>query len=125
MPYEIVREDRGAYKRFWGVVTPTEFLDSLIAFHSDPHFERFRYTIQDFTETAHLSLTESHIEDAAAICVGASFTNPNIRILAVTTDPGIIGMAKKYDQVTRTDPILIFPTLDEARHWVATSRRTG
>lgn len=122
MPYEIVRENRGAYKRFWGVVTPREFLDAVIAFHCDPHFERFRYSIQDFTETAHLSLTDSHIEDAAAITVGASFTNPHIRFLAVTTDPGIIGMARKYDQVTRTEPILIFPTLGEARHWVESTR---
>lgn len=118
MPYEIIRETRGAYKRFWGIVTPQEFLDSVRNFHNDQHFETVRYSINDFTETERFELSDSHIDDTAAINVGAAFSNPNVRILAVTCDARIIGMARKYDQITKAAPILIFPTLAEARRWL-------
>lgn len=124
MPYEIVREHRGTYKRFWGTVTPNEFLDSVIAFHNDPHFERFRYTINDFTETEHLVLSDSLIEDTAAMTVGSSFTNPYIRILAITTNPIIIDIARKYDQVTKAEPVIIFPTLQQARDWLEVAKHS-
>ena len=118
MPYEIIRETKGAYKRFWGIVTPREFLESVKNIHNDPHFETIRYSINDFSDTERFELSDSHIDDTAAINVGASFTNPNMRILAVTINPKIIGMARQYDQITRAEPILIFPTLIEARKWL-------
>lgn len=118
MPYAIVREKLGAHKRFWGVVTPEEFLESVERFHSDPFFENIRYTINDFTATESFVLSESHIEDAAAINIGSAATNARITVLAVTTNPLIIGMAKKYDQLHLSTPILIFATLEEARAWI-------
>lgn len=118
MPYEITREPRGAYKRFWGIVTPAEFLESVRNFHNDPYFETIRYTINDFTETESFVMADTHIDDTAAINLGSSYTNPRIKVLAVTTDPIIIAMAKKYDQLNQHAPILICATLQEAREWL-------
>ena len=121
MPYEIIREPHGVHKRFWGVVTAGEFLASVVGFHSDPQFERIRYTINDFSATERFAMSEGAIEDTAAINIGASYMNSKYRILAVTEDPVIIGMAKKYDAVSDSLPILIFPTLLDARQWLHAS----
>ena len=123
MPYEIVREPRGAYKRFWGVVTPDEFLESVSKFHNDRFFETIRYTINDFSAAERFELSDTHIVDTASINIGSTYTNPNVSILAVTISPMIIGMAKKYDQLTNTAPILIFSTLEQARAWIAENVR--
>jgi len=64
---------------------------------------------------------EGGILDTAAINIGATFVNPQYRILAVTVDPVIIAMARKYDQITQMPPILLFATLAEAREWVQAS----
>ncbi|MEY5099099.1 MAG: hypothetical protein RJA36_1818 [Pseudomonadota bacterium] len=121
MPYEIIREPHGVYKRFWGVVTPGEFLASVRGFHSDPQFEHIRYTINDFSATESFAMGEGAIEDTAAINIGASYVNSRYRILAVTEDPVIIGMARKYDAVSDMPPILVFPTLLDARQWLSAS----
>jgi hypothetical protein len=84
MPYEITREPLGVHKRFWGVVTVAEFMASVREFHSEPHFERMRYTINDFSQTERFALNEGPIEDTAAVNLGANFTNPRYRVLAVT-----------------------------------------
>lgn len=118
MPYEIIREPQGAYKRFWGVVTPAEFLASVHEFHSDPHFESIRYTINDFLATEHFRMPESAIEDVAAINLGASFVNQKIKIAAVTTDSVIIEMARKFAEISQSYPTQLFASLDEARNWV-------
>lgn len=118
MPYEIIREPQGIHKRFWGVVTAGEFLSSVGKFHSDPRFENIRYTINDFAATESFVMGESGILDTAAINIGATFVNPKYRILAVTEDPTIIAMAKKYDELTGLPPILVFATLAEARQWL-------
>lgn len=119
MPYEIVREPRGVHKRFWGMVTPGEFLDSVKSFHNDPHFDSVRYTINDFSDVEGFVMEETHIEQTAAINVGAAYTNPNIRVIVVTRDPRIIGLTKKYDQLTGAEPVAIFPDLQQARHLLA------
>ena len=121
MPYEIIREPQGIHKRFWGIVTADEFLSSVGQFHSDPRFENIRYTINDFSETEAFTMGEGGILDTAAINIGATFVNPKYRILAVTSDPVIIAMARKYDQITQMPPILLFATLTEALDWVQSS----
>lgn len=118
MPYEIIREPQGVYKRFWGVVTPAEFLASVHEFHNDTHFESIRYTINDFLATEHFLMPESAIEDVAAINLGATFVNQKIKIAAITTDSVIIGMARKFAEISQSYPVKMFTSLDEARAWV-------
>jgi hypothetical protein len=118
MPYEIIREPRGVHKRFWGVVTAKEFLASVVNFHSDPHFEHIRYTINDFSAVEHFSMQTPSIEDTVAVNIGATHTNSNYRILAITVDPVIVAMARKYDTLSQLPPILVFPTLADARQWL-------
>lgn len=122
MPYEIIREARGMHKRFWGVVTAQEFLASVVNFHNDPEFENIRYTINDFSAVEHFSMPVRSIEDTVAVNIGATYMNAQYRILAVTVDPVIVGMARKYDMLSQLPPILIFPTLADARQWLQTQR---
>jgi hypothetical protein len=58
------------------------------------------------------------IEDTVAVNIGATHTNSNYRILAITVDPVIVAMARKYDTLSQLPPILVFPTLADARQWL-------
>ncbi len=48
MPFEIVWEPRGVYKRFWGFVTDAEFIRSVKAAQEDPRFDDIHYNINDY-----------------------------------------------------------------------------
>ncbi len=118
MPYQIIREKQGTYKRFWGVVTAEEFLASVAKFHSDPEFESIRYTINDFTDCESFYMPSGNILDVAAINLGATRINQKVKIAAVTVDETIIRMADEFAELSQSYPIRIFSTLDDARAWV-------
>lgn len=118
MPYEIIREPRGVWKRFRGVVTPEEFFASVRDFHNDPRFETLLYSINDFTDAEQFVLSEAQVEYTAAVNIGSVMQNSTVRIIGISTNPQIIGLAAHYDRLTGR-PILIFPTIAAARAWIA------
>lgn len=118
MPYELTREPKGIHKRFWGAVTPDEFVATVRELHNDPNIQSYLYSINDFTDVTSFEIPGTVLDDVAAIHIGSTKTNPRLRIIGISTNPALIALARQYDQLSGIAPFLIYPTLGEARQWI-------
>ena len=117
MPYVIVRESKGSYKKFSGYVTHAEFLQSIFDNNNDPDFDRMRYAINDFLDVQDHSVNIDHVNTAVVHGLGASFTNAKIKLAIVTIDPKICTLVRLYSSHVKY-PVKIFSTLSNARDWI-------
>ena len=98
-------------------MTVAEFALSMELIQGDPRFDDLIYAINDFTEATLPPLTEADAQTFAAFGIGASYTNPKIKIGVVTTDPLAKAMAFKYAAVAPFD-LKVFATRADAHHWM-------
>lgn len=117
MPYNIIKETNGNYKKFFGHLTGTEFLQSVFENHSDPEFERLRYTINDLLEIESHSVTESSLEIAVAHGLRVAQSNP-LRKIAVVTDDPLIQHHVSAHSTSGEQRLEVFKSLHDARSWV-------
>ncbi len=123
MAYQMYRQPRGVYKKFSGYVTAQEFLQSVIEFNEDPNFERFVFSINDFTEITGFSVGEKDLRTFAAHGLGAALTSEIFGAL-ITNDQNLISNINNYQLMTRSStPTEIFPTLEQALAWL--KEKTG
>lgn len=119
MPFEIVWEPLGVYKRYWGVVTVSEFIDSSAKLHGDRRFDSIRYVINDYLGVESHEVSEVAIAGITAISVEGQATNANIRIALVTSDSRIKELAWQFSSRTLASyPTQLFSTVTEARGWI-------
>ncbi|MBI5785336.1 MAG: hypothetical protein HZA64_07770 [Rhodocyclales bacterium] len=119
MTYEVAWEGRGAVKRFFGHVTEDDMLQSVLETESDRRFDDLRYVINDFTDITGSSVTLPTIEDIAIADIGASHSNPSIRIAVVTTDPDIEALVNHYaNSPLNAYETRIFSSMEAARVWL-------
>lgn len=120
MPFEIVWEPLGVYKRYWGVVTVSEFIDSSAKLHGDRRFDSIRYVINDYLGVEGHDVSEEAIAGIAAISLRGQVANANIRIGLVTTDSRIKELAWEFSSRTLASyPTQLFATVAEARDWIS------
>jgi hypothetical protein len=118
MSYEVLWEPRGAVKRFWGVVSSADMLRSVVETEADPRFDTLRYVINDFLAISHLTFSAEDVSEVATMDLGASRTNPAIKIAIVATMAELIAFAHQYaDSDLNVYPTRIFATMGEARAW--------
>ncbi len=119
MSYELNWEPRGVVKRFFGLVTSKELLNSSEKTEADLRFDDLRYVINDFLACTEFTTDPGVLEELAAIDSAAAMINPGIKIAVVTTSDTLIAVALQYaDSPLNTFPTRIFSTLDEARAWI-------
>jgi len=119
MPYTISYEPRGTCKRFGGFVSFAEFVRSAEEVQASPEFDRFLYTINDFTDVTGFDVEGSHVDLVAALTAGSRHTNDRIVIAVVATDPRIVALAEQFRTVSpRVSETRLFATLAEARAWI-------
>ena len=123
MPYDMHWEaNEGLHKRFHGTLSAADVIKSSIELHRDPRFDSLRYSINDFTDVTGISggLDPSALDDLAAASIGASMSNPNLRLLVVTKNATIAELARRYlDATGGAWSAEFFPTLEAARAWLA------
>lgn len=121
MSCELIWEERGLYRRYYGSTNDTEVSAHTFLLESCPQFEEMRYTILDFLDMEGFALVNpSYIEEAAAIDSVAAMSHPNLKVAIVTVSPGIRKLAEEYiAHPLNAYPTAIFSNLDEARKWVA------
>lgn len=121
MPYEIHWEDRGQYRRFFGHTNDQELKESVHRTSSSPRFDELRYIILDLLDIEQYRISNpAFIEETAAFDSACSLSNPRIRIALVTTDPGIMTLARAYvAHPLAPYPLRICATLDSARDWTS------
>jgi hypothetical protein len=124
MPYRLVWEPRGIYRQYHGDVTIAERRASFDAICGDPRFDSLRYAITDYLDVGHYEVSSPATAEIAALHIGALMTNPRIVIAAVAVRPDIVAAIQEFiDHRFTAAPYRVFPTLDEARHWVANVAR--
>lgn len=119
MPVDLIWEARGVYRRYHGDVTIAERRRSLEMICSDPRFDNLRYSITDSLAVTNYEYSPQSTELAAALHIGPLTTNPNILITAVAVDPKIVAAIDHFIAQGFVEPYRTFPTVDEARAWIA------
>lgn len=116
MPYEMMVDRYGVYKRFRGKVTYHEYAESQERVFCDPNVEHFRYVINDLLAVDSYSVSREQVEYLAALNRGPSVRNPGLQVAYVTTDI----RAKALVEIARhisSFKLHIFPTLEETLRW--------
>ncbi|MCX2862513.1 hypothetical protein OOZ63_11735 [Paucibacter sp. PLA-PC-4] len=120
MSYEVVWEPRGALKRFEGVVSSADLIRSVVETEADARFDSLRFVINDFRDVSRIDFDAEDVSEVATIDLGASRTNPSIRIAVVATNAEVIALAEHYaNSPLNVYPTQIFATMEAARAWVA------
>ena len=120
MPYELNWEPHGVCRRYFGHVSIDERSRSFDLICSDTRFDALRYTITDYLEVDGYEVTDDATEEIAARHIGALLTNPQIVIAAVAVDPRVVAAIRHFISLGFiAQPYEVFPTLAEARAWVA------
>lgn len=94
MPYSNVWESRGVCTRFRGLVSAAEYIRSAQDICADPRFDDLRFVIKDLLAIDDHSIDRATVEPIAAIRYGARYTNPNIYLILLTTDPRLAPLAQ-------------------------------
>jgi hypothetical protein len=120
MAYELVWEPDGVIKKFSGVVSAREFIEAVENVQGDFRFDDARYVINDFLAVTKHELSEDVLTEVAVLQYGAFASNPNCRIVFVTTEealatrirntPAVAGLVSYQTEVC--------PTVSAARDWL-------
>lgn len=121
MSYELVWEPDGVVRRFSGVVSAREFIRSVEQVQGDPRYDEMRYVINDFSGVSSHTLSDDTFTELAVLHYGAHVSNPNCRVLFVTSDAVLLGMVSR---ILQRGPVIsyqteAFPTEVVARDWLA------
>jgi hypothetical protein len=120
MGYNIVWEPDGIHKHYSGFVTGREFLESYRKIHSDPRFDEVRYVINDLTKITGHELTADALTDLAVANFGAHLSNPNCRVVFVTSDGNLAKTITKnlMSPDLKSYQVEVKSTVSEARDWL-------
>ncbi len=125
MAYQNVWEKRGIYRKYQGFITGLDLLNAVREVEGDARFDQIRYVINDFSEVTEQAISQQDLEEVAALDYAAAFSNPNIRLAVVATDPSITEMASLYSEFSDSPyPTEIFSEIESARAWCHEHRNT-
>ena len=88
----------------------------------DPDFDSLRFVIKDYLDVALFDVGVKTLLEGLVLNMRGKRTNPHIVVAIVTTNQEIIdasnaALSYRFDAYPRK----LFPTLDEARHWIASA----
>ena len=120
MAYELVWEPDGVIKQFSGVVSAREFIQAVENVQGDYRFDDARYVINDLLAVTKHDLSAEVLTEVAVLQYGAYASNPNCRIVFVTTEEALAVRIKNTPAVAglisyQTE---VFPTVTVARDWL-------
>jgi hypothetical protein len=123
MPYIVKRTERGAYRKFSGIVSMDELLGSLSKVQCDPNYARFMFSVVDFLDVEKIDFDNTKMQHYGAQVIGGQYTNPSLVIGIVVTDPDTIAVLKtRYEPLVQY-PVGYFSTLQECQQWI--EEKTG
>lgn len=121
MAWSNVWEPRGVCTQFSGFVTADEYIRSAEDICADPRFDGLRFVIKDLLRIDGHSIDPGAHDPIAAIRYGARFTNPNIHLVLLTTDPRLVPFAhpERSSHLHGLYESHAFASEDAARRWLA------
>jgi len=121
MSHSITWENEGVYRRFKGLVTGEEILESNFTLQSDARFTDIDYVINDFTDVSESTVTVADTNAYAITDEIASNKKPTLNIAIVVTRKELFDMADTYCDLMKTMKFdaKIFKTTEQARRWAS------
>lgn len=86
MSYSLVWETGGVYKKFRGLVTGAELLQSVNEVAKDERFGSLRYEVSDYLNAESTDFSQDALNDVRAVRIGSFMNNPGIKVAIVTLD---------------------------------------
>ena len=120
MAYELVWEPDGVIKQFSGGVSAREFIQAVENVQGDYRFDDARYVINDLLAVTKHELSAEVLTEVAVLQYGAYASNPNCRVVFVTTDEALVVRVKNTPAVAGliSYETEVFPTVTAARDWL-------
>lgn len=124
MAWSNIWEPRGVCTQFSGFVTAEEYIASAEDICADARFDELRFVIKDLLGIAGHSIDPEAHDPIAAIRYAARLTNPDIRLILLTTDPRLVPFAyPARDSFMRgLYDTRAFADMSAARRWLAAQR---
>ena len=117
-------EERGVFRKFYGVFKFQELLASVKTVGGDIRFADLRYSILDCLELQDEEVSDAELEFVAAHLLDGSGVNPSILVAIVTTSEAAHSMLQRFMALgTCPYPMKIFSTVADARMWIGQQRR--
>ena len=121
MPVEIIWEERGVCRRYSGVVTAAEFLESIFTVQSDPRFDALAYSVLDTLGVTGGDVSRVSIKSVAAHSLGALNSNASIKVAVIASDPAVLAMVRIFVSPPYTSyPADVLPDREAAKEWIRT-----
>lgn len=122
MPYELTWEDNGVYKRFYGIVTGDEYIESIHKTHGNSKFDYLKYSILDYSDVEGHTISTTDFKRIAAYFKGAYEVNNRIVVAVIVTRKDLLEVVNRFDSLPFASyPFIIVTTLEEARDWIRSS----
>ena len=121
MAWEVIWEPRGVVRRFSGTLTLDDLLTSVDVVQKDLRYDRLRYSINDLLAVEDFADPDSIIRGIELVlgqAIGGSFSNGNLVMAIVATQPGVVAVAQAFLGGVVPYPVKLFSTVEEARAWV-------
>ena len=119
MPFELSWGPGRLYRRYHGALTGADIVASLQRLCGDPRFDEVRVVVDDYRDVESLVVSDEDAALIAAMQIGARFTNPNLTIASVASDPALIAEVQRL--VALFQPTLNAPfhaTVADAHRWL-------
>lgn len=120
MTYSLDWEPDGILVRYAGNLGAGELIHATRQIQADGRFDEARYLIHDISEISGHRLSDEGLRELSAINYGAYVSQPNCRIVFVTTDTALAAQLETV--LTANDmasyEITCQPTLTAARDWL-------
>jgi hypothetical protein len=120
MPQVSMWEQNGVVIKFSGEVTASGFVKIAQEIAGEPEFDALRFVIVDFTDVCDHDIDAAALEEVAIIRIGARASNPNVRMVLVTTDAraAALALAMNADPNVGQHEAKVFSTVAQARDWL-------
>ena len=89
MPYALIWEPQGVYKKFTGVVTGAELVRSVIEVANAMQFTGARYEVSDYLAAERTDFSQDALNEVRAVRIGSFSRNPTLKVAIVTLDAQI------------------------------------
>ena len=119
MPYSRTWEPDGVYKRFNGVVTGAELLQSVIEVAMDIRFVTAQYEVSDYLDAVSTDFSQDALNEVRAVRIGSFMNNPRIKVAIVTHDTEI--QQRIYSTIAARLTLhqtKVFNAISEANTWL-------
>jgi len=127
MPHRVIWESRvSVWTKFSGIVTYGEVLDTTHTLYANPRSDDVVHAYWDFSEIDGFVVDKSEVEEMAYVDHAASLYLRPMKAAFILSDPELLVLAEQYiahmQALGSTWQNRIFPTMEEARDWMASAR---